>query len=145
MSGPDLHVFTLKFLALKKDIMQLFSADAIVFSKKFKKSFLTRLPFISTVQPRPQLRIDFSYYEISGPDICSLICASQQLTIVWSLIHHSTQPFLIFSRVTVLHLERLKEGTWLYSFEFFYKPANVRKFLQLFPDENWRDGGFPLA
>ena len=22
----------------------------------------------------PQLRIDFSYYEISGPDICSLIC-----------------------------------------------------------------------
>ena len=54
MSGPDLHVFTLKFLALKKlgfslfrgqnfffiiiiyykiGIMQLFSADAIVFSK----------------------------------------------------------------------------------------------------------------
>ena len=30
-------------------------------------------PFIS-VQPRPQPRIDFSYYEISGPDICSLIC-----------------------------------------------------------------------
>ena len=49
MSGPDLHVFTLKFLALKnlfrgqkknfikykKGIMQLFSTDAIVFSKKF--------------------------------------------------------------------------------------------------------------
>ena len=52
MSGPDLHVFTLKFLGLKilffhffgvkiflifiikKGIMQLFSADAIVFSKK---------------------------------------------------------------------------------------------------------------
>ena len=52
MSGPDLHVFTLKFLALKKvffscfrgqkkfkiffykkGIMQLFSADAIVFKK----------------------------------------------------------------------------------------------------------------
>ena len=27
-------------------------------------------PFYFTVQPR----IDFSYYEISGPDICSLIC-----------------------------------------------------------------------
>ena len=24
----------------------------------------------------PQPRIDFSYYEISGPDICSLICAT---------------------------------------------------------------------
>ena len=54
MSGPDLHVFTLKFLALKngffmfsgskkflniffykKGIMQLFSADVIVFSNKF--------------------------------------------------------------------------------------------------------------
>ena len=56
MPGPDLLVFTLKFLALKKwflhvsgfkkkfknifyhkCIMQLFSADAIVFSKKVKK------------------------------------------------------------------------------------------------------------
>jgi len=52
MSGADLHVLTLKFLALKnwlfftfsgskknfkkykKGVMQLFSADAIVFSKK---------------------------------------------------------------------------------------------------------------
>ena len=32
-------------------------------------------PFYFTVQPRPQPKIDFSYYEISGPDICSLICA----------------------------------------------------------------------
>ena len=45
-------------------------------------------PFYFTVQPRPQPtahspqptahspqpRIDFSYYEILGPDICSLIC-----------------------------------------------------------------------
>ena len=56
MPGPDLLVFTLKFLALKnfffslfrcqnkfknivykKGVMQLFSADAIVFSMKFKK------------------------------------------------------------------------------------------------------------
>ena len=42
--------------------------------------------------------------------------SSQQLTIVWSWIHHSTQPILIFSRIKVLHLDRLKEGTWLYSF-----------------------------
>ena len=32
-------------------------------------------PFYSTVQPR----IDFSYYEISGPDICSLICEKNSL------------------------------------------------------------------
>ena len=31
--------------------------------------------------------------------------------------NHSTQPILIFPRVRVLHLDRLKEGTWLYSFE----------------------------
>ena len=58
MSGPDLHVFKLKFLALKKcffhvfgvkkikkkykkGIMQLFSADAIMFSKIFFFNFLT--------------------------------------------------------------------------------------------------------
>ena len=57
-SGPDLHVLTLKFLDQKncffhvfvvnkkfrknfheKGIMQLFSAKAIVFSKKFQKIF----------------------------------------------------------------------------------------------------------
>ena len=33
-------------------------------------------PFISQSSPdhSPQPRINFSYYEISGPDICSLIC-----------------------------------------------------------------------
>ena len=73
--------------------MQLFSADAMVFSKKNYKNFDPEKvkkraskvahnrprPFYFTVQPRPtahspQPRIDFSYYEISGPDICSLIC-----------------------------------------------------------------------
>ena len=35
-------------------------------------------PFISQSSPDHSLqpRIDFSYYEISGPDICSLICAN---------------------------------------------------------------------
>ena len=44
--------------------------------------------------------------------------SSQQLTIVWNLIHHSTQPILIFSRARVLHLDRLKEETWLHSFAY---------------------------
>ena len=36
-------------------------------------------PFISQSSPdhSPQPRIDFSYYKISGPDICSLICVDQ--------------------------------------------------------------------
>jgi hypothetical protein len=61
MFGPDLHVFTLKFLALKTlfffsisgyfgvfrgifffCIMQFFSGDAILFSKRFKKEFRHR-------------------------------------------------------------------------------------------------------
>ena len=37
--------------------------------------------------------------------------SSQQLTIFWSLMHHSAQPILIF-----FHLDRLKEGTWLHGF-----------------------------
>ena len=68
----------------KKGIMQLFSADAKVFSKFFwpkkvkkrasKVAHNQPRPFYFTVQPRSQPKIDFSYYEISGPEICSLIC-----------------------------------------------------------------------
>ena len=71
--------------------MQLFSADTKVFSKKFKKKIfdpekVKKLaskvahnqprPFISQASSdhSPQPSIEFSYYEISGPDICSLIC-----------------------------------------------------------------------
>ena len=40
-------------------------------------------PFISQSSPdhSPQPRIDFSYYEISGPDICYLICAAEMAQI----------------------------------------------------------------
>jgi hypothetical protein len=65
-----------------------------VFSKKkFKKKFdpekvkkwATKVahnrpdPFISQSSPdhSPLPRIDFSYYEISGQDICSLICGQR--------------------------------------------------------------------
>jgi hypothetical protein len=71
--------------------MQLFSADPKIFSKQFLINFLSiktlknwpqKLliispdPFISQSSPdhSPQPRIDFSYHEISGPDICFLIC-----------------------------------------------------------------------
>ena len=41
-------------------------------------------PFISQSSPdhSPQPRINFSYYEISGPDICSLICACSLLCVL---------------------------------------------------------------
>ena len=38
-------------------------------------------------------------------------------TIVSSLKHKDTQPLYIFNRIRVLHLDRLKEGIWLHSFE----------------------------
>ena len=41
---------------------------------------------------------------------------SAELTIVSSLKHKNTQPLYILNRVRVLHLDRLKEGTWLHSF-----------------------------
>ena len=74
MSGPDLHVFTLKFFALKKhffslfrcrkvkkkfakkSIVQLFSADAIVKKRASKVAHNWSTHFFFTVQPR----IDFS-------------------------------------------------------------------------------------
>ena len=109
MSSPDLHVFTLKFLALKnwffpgkkyfpKFFWLLFTFILCTFSKKiklifcpwkFKKNGAQKLliigpdPFISQSSPAqttdhsPQPRIDFSYYEISGPDIFSLICGKK--------------------------------------------------------------------
>ena len=85
MSGPGLHVFTLKFLALKKtQFFNFFSA----FKKKIflapkkgvngpqKLLIIGPDPFISQASPdhSPQPRIDFSYYEILRPDICFLIC-----------------------------------------------------------------------
>ena len=41
---------------------------------------------------------------------------SAEQTIGASLKHKNTQPLYIFNRVRVLHLNRLKEQTWLHSF-----------------------------
>ena len=49
---PVLYIFTLNFF------LPLFYAQPLFF----------------TVQPSPQQKINFLYYEISGLDICSLIC-----------------------------------------------------------------------
>ena len=56
--------------------MQLFSSGAIVKKPASKVAHNWPRPFISQSSPdhRPQPRIDFSYYEISWPEICSLIC-----------------------------------------------------------------------
>ena len=50
---------------------------------------------------------------------------SAELTIVSSLKHKNTQPLYIFNKVSVLHLERLKEGTWLHSFACNYSSPTV--------------------
>ena len=49
--------------------------ELIFYPWKLKKTGLKSCsyPFF-TVQPSPQPKIDFSYQEISGPDICSHIC-----------------------------------------------------------------------
>ena len=39
------------------------------------------------------------------------------LLLIWTFQHHNTQPVLIFSRVRIIHLERLEEGTWFHSFD----------------------------
>ena len=100
MSRPDLYVFTLKFLSLKKPGLSLqktlsnvfwplftfilcnFSVWTLNYFQKSLKNGPQKLLIIgpnpSTVQPRPQPKIDFLYYEISGPDICSLICDYQR-------------------------------------------------------------------
>ena len=75
--------------------MHLFSADAMVFSKKLKKKNFDpkkvkkRASKVAHNWPRPffpqsssghspQSKIDSPYHEISGPDICSLICEVMQ-------------------------------------------------------------------
>ena len=62
--------------------IRLFSADAAMFSKKKIFNFLPMKnllrigqdPFFPQSSPgiSPQPKIDFPYYEISGPDICEL-------------------------------------------------------------------------
>ena len=104
MSRPDLHVFTFKFLALKNFpkffwrlvtfILCNFSVRTLkYFQKNFKLIFCTQKlkkngpqklliigpdPFIPQSSPghSPQPKIDSPYHEISGPDICSLICGT---------------------------------------------------------------------
>jgi hypothetical protein len=46
-------------------------------------------PFISQSSPdhSPQPIINFSYYEISGPDICSLICGFLQSSTITNIIN----------------------------------------------------------
>ena len=51
---------------------------------------------------------------------------SAEQTIGASLKHKNTQPLYIFNRVRVLHLNRLKERTWLHSFvDDRISPSNI--------------------
>ena len=57
---------------------------------------------------------------------------SAELTIVSSLKHKNTQLLYIFNRVRVLHLDRLKEGTWLHSFGIIKLNNNYQMMYQFF-------------
>ena len=64
--------------------------------KNRPQKLLMPRPFYFTVQPRPQPTAQnwFSYYEISGPDICSLTCGTKsshqwsdlKQTLLWDFI-----------------------------------------------------------
>ena len=62
---------------------------------------------------------------------------SAELTIVSSLKHKNTQPLYIFNRVRVLHLDRLKEGTWLHSFGCAVGISTYNTTEQLLVVERW--------
>ena len=55
---------------------------------------------------------------------------SAEQTIGASLKHKNTQPLYIFNRVRVLHLNRLKERTWLHSFDLTGYPAGIAAAIQ---------------
>jgi hypothetical protein len=54
---------------------------------------------------------------------------SAELSVVSSLKHKNTQPLYMFNRVRVLHLDRLKEVTWLHSFvqKWWYDNSSEQK------------------
>ena len=52
----------------------------------------------------------------NGQLLRRVLWISAEQTIGASLKHKNTQPLYIFNRVRVLHLNRLKERTWLHSF-----------------------------
>ena len=92
----------------KNAIRQLFSLDAIV-SKKWKKRpqkllIISPDPYISQSSPdhSPQPRIDFPFYEISGPDICSLTYLCPALM----------DTFVVHSDLRILFLASCKYGTY---------------------------------
>ena len=127
--------------------MQLFSADAIVFSKKIQNLFWAEKyektalkscsdPFISqsSQDHSPQPKINFSYYEISGPDICSLICvrgpsfttekSSQQLRLFWNarkIVPVFTNFFLLFSSpLLIVFSKHIKVGAIAFFWRNFF-------------------------
>ena len=61
---------------------------------------------------------------------------SAEQTIGAGLKHENTQPLYIFSRVRVLHLNRLKEQTWLHSFAFVW-PRGSKKLVTTASSKEW--------
>ena len=45
-------------------------------------------------------------------------CTAVYCFYIWTFLYHISQPILIFSRLRILHIERLLEVTWVHSFVF---------------------------
>ena len=59
------------------------------------------------------------------------------LLLIWTLLHHNTQPVLIFCRVRMFHLERLEKVTWFHSFTTFLNKIASLYFLCWAPGTRW--------
>ena len=81
------------------------------YEPKAMKSSLLLGPFGDSEFWEFSLLGDFMFLTSDNSQLCiDSQYSSQQLTGVWSLKHHISQPIYIFNRARVLHLDRLKEG-----------------------------------
>ena len=63
----------------------------------------------------------YQFWFVNGPTVNPTVVYCLQ---IWTLIHHSTQPSLIFSRGRVFHLKDIKEGLDYIALHLQYLPWN---------------------
>ena len=126
--------------------MQLFSADATMLKKYIFLNFLPMKnwkshpkkllrigpdPFFPRSSPghSPQPKIDIPYQEISGPDICSLICGNSQPSIYFGfdcwMFFFLTIPWVIIFLSVKLLLRKISLWLRWRSFKFLILVQSV--------------------
>ena len=141
MSGPDLHVFTLKFLAIKKirflmfwgskkkfckkAIMHLFSADSTLFSKTWKN----RPQKLLIINPNPFISQSSPGNTAHSPELIFHIMKSRArhlFSYLWKLLRRLTSEFA-FGNV----VRYFKFATWAPSNEVLQWALLVKQILTL--------------